>query len=50
MHLSTAEIVKNSHIYTGSDFIFLNIALNKFPRLLLPNFNITYKIGKAVTK
>ena len=35
MNLSTAEIVKNSHIYTGSDFIFLNIALKQISKTVI---------------
>ena len=38
MHLSTAKIVKNSHIYTRSDFIFLNIVLKQTSKTVITKF------------
>ena len=38
MNLSTAEIVKNSHIYTGSDFIFLKISLKQTSKSVITKF------------
>ena len=38
MCLLTAEIVKNNHIYTGSDFIFLNIFLKQTSKIVITKF------------
>ena len=50
MSLLTAPIVKNSHIQAKTYFIFLKVCPKKLESTLIPNFDLSKKIGKAVTK
>ena len=50
MFLLTAPIVKNSHILTGIYFIFLKNVLDQLKSLLIPNLDLSEKIGKVVIK
>ena len=48
--LLIAPIVKNSHISTRIYFIFLKNVLKPTWKSLIPNFDLSEKITKAVTK
>ena len=50
MSLLTAPIDKNSHVSARIYFTFLKNFLKKPESLLIPNFDLSEKIGKAVTK
>ena len=44
-----AKFVKNRHIWARNYFIFLKNVINKVEILLTPNFNLSERLGKAVT-
>ena len=48
MSLLTVKFVKSSHLYARIYFIFLKNVLSKPEILLIPNFDLTKKIRKAV--
>ena len=50
MSLLTDPVVKNSHIEAGISFMFLKNVQNKLERLSIPSFNLSEKIGNAVSK
>ena len=50
MSLLTAENVKNSYIFAKIYLIFFKKGTNRLENLLIPNFDGSEKIGKAVTK
>ena len=52
MSLLIAPIVKNSHIWARIYFIFFkkNILKQTWKFFLIPNFNLSEKIGKAISK
>ena len=49
MSLLTAKFVKTCHIWATNKFIFLKTSQNKLEIFLIPNFNHSEKLGKAVT-
>ena len=50
MSLLTDPVVKNSHIEAGISFMFLKNVQNKLERLSIPSFDLSEKIGNAVSK
>ena len=50
MFLLTAKVVKTSHIWARTYFNFVKNVKNKLETLLIPNFNLSEKIVKAVMK
>ena len=50
MSLLTTRFVKNCHIWAGIYLIFLKKVLKQIEMLLIPNFDLSKKIGKAVIK
>ena len=49
MFLLTIKFVKKNQIENKMFFIFLKLSKKKFEIILIPNFNVSEKIGKAVT-
>ena len=50
LSLLTDPVVKNSHIEAGISFMFLKNVQNKLERLSIPSFDLSEKIGNAVSK
>ena len=48
MSLLTTRFVKNCHIWAGIYFMFLKKILKQIEMLLIPHFDLSKKIGKAV--
>ena len=48
MSLLTTRFVKHCHIWAGIYLIFLKKVLKQIEMLLIPNFDLSKKIGKAV--
>ena len=49
-YLLTAPIFKKSHMYVRIYVLFLKTVLRHLESVLIPNFDLSVKIGKAVNK